>query len=73
MAAAMMVHVALGKRGAEPADQRTPAAVGLPAGSVFRHRGRQAVELGVKLVGQVAAQRVAAGDGNRRRASGAAR
>src|ERR1035437_979121 len=57
-----VVHMALGQRGAEPADQRATAAVGLERATALSVACVEPVELRVELTGQVAAHRVAAGD-----------
>ena len=53
--APVVVHVALGERGAQPAHQRAAAAVGEQRATPLAVAQVEAVKLGVELIGQIAA------------------
>jgi hypothetical protein len=62
--AAVVVDVALGEGGAEPAEERAAARVGGERGAAFAFFGGEAVELGVERVGEVVTEGCGAGDGD---------
>ena len=66
VAAPMMIHMPLRQRSPQPANQRSSAPVRLQRAPPFSIPRRQPIKLRIKLIGQLAAQRLAAGNRNRR-------
>lgn len=60
----MVVDVALGECGAEPAEERAAAGVGGEWRAALTVALGEAVELGVERVGEIVAERGGAGNGN---------
>src|ERR1039458_6187229 len=61
-----MIHVPLGQSGPQPAHQRSPPAIREQRAAPLAVARVQSIELSVKLIGEVAAQRLAADDGDGR-------
>lgn len=64
MGAAMVVDVALGERGAQPTHEGAASAVGGERAAAFAFAESKTVKLGIEAVGEFAAQRVTASNGN---------